>query len=86
MSNQLDGLEPKDVIKKVTGKITKLFPEKQHEGNYGPYTIQNGEIEEILWIRSKQRSDRSYPSGRTLSPILPREGQLPCHRLAASMA
>ena len=45
MSNQLDGLEPKDVIKKVTGKITKLFPEKQHEGNYGPYTIQNGEIE-----------------------------------------
>jgi len=45
MSNQLDGLEPKDIIKKVTGKITKLFPEKQHEGNYGPYTIQNGEIE-----------------------------------------
>jgi hypothetical protein len=45
MSNQLDGLEPEDIIKKVTGKITKLFPEKQHEGNYGPYTIQNGEIE-----------------------------------------
>jgi hypothetical protein len=45
MSNQLDGLEPKDIIKKVTGKIIKLFPEKQHEGNYGPYTIQNGEIE-----------------------------------------
>ena len=45
MSNQLDGLEPKDIIKRVTGKITKLFPEKQHEGNYGPYTIQNGEIE-----------------------------------------
>jgi len=45
MSNQLDGLEPKDIIKKVTGKITKLFPEKQHKGNYGPYTIQNGEIE-----------------------------------------
>ena len=45
MSNQLEGLEPKDIIKKVTGKITKLFPEKQHEGNYGPYTIQNGEIE-----------------------------------------
>jgi hypothetical protein len=45
MSNQLDGLEPKDIIKKVTGKITKLFPEKQREGDYGPYTIQNGEIE-----------------------------------------
>lgn len=45
MSNQLEGIEPKDIIKKVTGKITKLFPEKQHEGNYGPYTIQNGEIE-----------------------------------------
>jgi hypothetical protein len=45
MSNQLEGLEPKDIIKKVTGKITKLFPEKQAEGSYGPYTIQNGEIE-----------------------------------------
>jgi hypothetical protein len=45
MSNQLEGLEPKDIIKKVTGTITKLFPEKQHEGNFGPYTIQNGEIE-----------------------------------------
>lgn len=45
MSNQLEGIEPKDIIKKVTGKITKLFPDKQHEGNYGPYTIQNGEIE-----------------------------------------
>lgn len=45
MSNQLEGLEPKDIIKKVTGKITKLFPEKQAEGQYGPYTIQNGEIE-----------------------------------------
>ena len=45
MSNQLEGLEPKDIIKKVTGTIVKLFPEKQHEGNFGPYTIQNGEIE-----------------------------------------
>lgn len=43
--NQLDGIEPKDIIKKVTGKITKLFPEKSSEGQYGPYTIQNGEIE-----------------------------------------
>jgi len=45
MSNQLDGLEPKDIIKKVTGKITKLFPEKKFEGNYGPTSVQNGEIE-----------------------------------------
>jgi hypothetical protein len=45
MSNQLDGLDPKDIIKKVTGKITKLFPEKEKDGQYGPYTIQNGEIE-----------------------------------------
>lgn len=43
--NQLEGIEPKDIIKKVTGKITKLFPSKTMEGNYGPYTIQNGEIE-----------------------------------------
>jgi hypothetical protein len=45
MSNQLDGLEPKDVIKKVTGKITKLFPEKKFDGQYGPTSVQNGEIE-----------------------------------------
>jgi len=45
MSNQLDGLEPKDIIKKVTGKITKLFPEKKFEGSYGPTSVQNGEIE-----------------------------------------
>jgi hypothetical protein len=45
MSNQLDGLEPKDIIKKVTGKITKLFPEKKFDGQYGPTSVQNGEIE-----------------------------------------
>jgi hypothetical protein len=45
MSNQLDGLEPKDIIKKVTGKITKLFPERKFEGSYGPTSVQNGEIE-----------------------------------------
>ena len=45
MSNQLDGLEPKDIIKKGTGKITKLFPEKKFEGSYGPTSVQNGEIE-----------------------------------------
>jgi len=45
MSNQLEGLEPKDIIKKVTGKITKLFPEKKFEGSYGPTSVQNGEIE-----------------------------------------
>ena len=45
MSNQLEGLEPKDIIKKVTGKITKLFPEKKFDGSYGPTSVQNGEIE-----------------------------------------
>ena len=70
MSNQLDGLEPKDIIKKVTGKITKLFPEKQHEGNYGPYTIQNGEIEVdgkpyklTLWKNTQPESAK----GRTVT-------------------
>jgi hypothetical protein len=70
MSNQLDGLEPKDIIKKVTGKITKLFPEKQHEGEYGPYTIQNGEIEVdgkayklTLWKNTQPQSAK----GRTVT-------------------
>jgi hypothetical protein len=45
MSNQLEGIEQKDIIKKVTGKITKLFPEKKFDGQYGPTSVQNGEIE-----------------------------------------
>jgi hypothetical protein len=45
MSKQLDGLNQKDIIPKVTGKITKLWEKREKEGNYGPYTIQSGEIE-----------------------------------------
>lgn len=45
MSNQLAGIEQKDIIKKVTGKITKLFPERKFDGSYGPTSVQNGEIE-----------------------------------------
>lgn len=70
MSNQLEGLEPKDIIKKVTGKITKLFPEKQAEGQYGPYTIQNGEIEVdgknyklVFWKNTQPESAK----GRTVT-------------------
>jgi len=42
---QLAGLNQKDIIPKVTGKITKLWEPKEKEGNYGKYTIQSGEIE-----------------------------------------
>jgi hypothetical protein len=42
---QLEGLNQKDIIPKVTGKITKLWEKREKEGNYGPYTIQSGEIE-----------------------------------------
>ena len=42
---QLEGLNPNDIIPKVTGKITKLWPAKEREGKFGPYKIQGGDIE-----------------------------------------
>ena len=43
--NQLEGLNQNDIIPKVTGKITKLWPAKEREGKFGPYKIQGGDIE-----------------------------------------
>lgn len=46
MSNTLpEDIEDGDIIKKVTGKITKLFDAETKEGQYGTYTIQKGAIE-----------------------------------------
>jgi len=45
MSNQLDGLEPNDIIKKVTGKITKLYKSRNVNTKYGEKNFQDGEIE-----------------------------------------
>jgi hypothetical protein len=45
MSNQLDGLEPDDIIKKVTGKITKLYKARNVNTKYGEKNFQDGEIE-----------------------------------------
>ena len=45
MSNQLEGIEQKDVIKRVTGKITKLWESRTFNGKKGEFTIQKGEIE-----------------------------------------
>ena len=45
MSNQLDGIEQKDVIKRVTGKITKLWEARTFNGPKGEFTKQGGEIE-----------------------------------------
>jgi hypothetical protein len=45
MSNQLEGIEQKDVIKRVTGKITKLWEARTFNGKKGEFTIQKGEIE-----------------------------------------
>jgi hypothetical protein len=44
MSNQLDGIEQKDVIKRVTGKITKLWEARTFSGPKGD-SVQGGEIE-----------------------------------------
>lgn len=45
MSNQLDGIEPNDIIKKVTGKITKLYKSRNVNTKYGKKNFQDGEIE-----------------------------------------
>jgi hypothetical protein len=42
---QLEELNQNDIIPKVTGKITKLWPAKEREGKFGPYKIQGGDIE-----------------------------------------
>jgi hypothetical protein len=45
MNKQLEGYKQKDIIPKVVGKITKLWPAKEKEGKFGPYKIQGGDIE-----------------------------------------
>ena len=42
---QLENIEQKDIIKKVTGKITKLWEPRTFKGPKGEFTIQGGEIE-----------------------------------------
>jgi hypothetical protein len=43
--SQLQGIEQKDIIKSVTGTITKLWESKDYHGDKGDFTIQGGEIE-----------------------------------------
>ena len=45
MSKQLDGIEQKDIIKRVTGKVTKLWEPKKFNGPKGEFEIQGGDIE-----------------------------------------
>jgi len=45
MSKQLAGLNQKDIIPKVTGKIVKLWPAREKEGKHGTYSVQSGDIE-----------------------------------------
>jgi hypothetical protein len=42
---QLEKIEQKDIIKKVTGKITKLWEPRTFKGPKGEFKIQGGEIE-----------------------------------------
>jgi hypothetical protein len=43
--SQLQGIEQKETIKRVTGKITKLWEPKTFNGPKGEFEIQGGEIE-----------------------------------------
>ncbi len=42
---QLAGINQKDIIPKVTGKIVKLWPAREKEGKHGTYSVQSGDIE-----------------------------------------
>jgi hypothetical protein len=42
--SQLQGIEQKDIIKSVTGLVTKLWEPKTFNGPKGEFTIQGGEI------------------------------------------
>jgi len=43
--SQLQGIEQKDIIKSVTGKVTKLWEPKKFNGPKGEFEIQGGSIE-----------------------------------------
>jgi hypothetical protein len=43
--SQLQGIEQKDIIKTVTGKVTKLWEPKKFNGPKGEFEIQGGAIE-----------------------------------------
>lgn len=45
MSKQLEGIEQKEIIKRVTGKIVKLWEPKTFKGPKGDFEIQGGAIE-----------------------------------------
>ena len=45
MSKQLTGIEQKDIIKSVTGKVKKLWEPKKFKGDKGEFEIQGGVIE-----------------------------------------
>jgi len=68
MSKQLDGFEPKDIIKKVTGKVTRLYEPKTFQGERGEFTVQNGLIEvdgDILALKFWNQTQPTEMAGKT---------------------
>lgn len=45
MTSLPEGIEDGEVLKKITGKITKLYPAEEQAGQFGTYKRQKGEIE-----------------------------------------
>jgi hypothetical protein len=70
MSKQLDGVEPKDIIKTVTGRVTKLWEAKTFQGDKGEFTIQNGSIEidgDTYGIKFWNQTQPTEMSGKTVT-------------------
>lgn len=68
--SQLANVEEKDVLKVLTGKLTKLFPAKHWEGQYGPYSIQNGELEledQTIKITFMKNEQPESAKGKTIT-------------------
>jgi hypothetical protein len=70
---QLQDIEQKDIIKRVTGRITKLWEPKTFNGPKGEFTIQGGEIEidgdhyGLKFINQQHDSDKL--KGRTVTLV-----------------
>jgi hypothetical protein len=70
MSKQLDGFEPKDIIKTVTGKVTRLYEPKTFQGERGEFTVQNGLIEvdgDILALKFWNQTQPTEMAGKTVT-------------------
>lgn len=70
MTSLPEGIEDGEVLKKITGKITKLYDKEDVSGQFGSYTRQKGEIEiggETLHLYITSNEQPKSARGRTVT-------------------